>query len=151
MTQTATADRTKSDGFGPGLCRGNDLSKGLERASWIGCQHVGRGADQQHWFEVLVGIERKVLQERIDRMGVEHEYQVAAVGWRLGNQRSADAAGGARLVLDDDGGAEPLLKARLHHSRDRVDRASRREWNDKPSNAAGGSLGEGRFGERRRP
>ena len=58
------------------------LSRGkpaLERTFKMGSDDVGRGADQQHRFEVLLGVERKVLQEGIDSMGIEHEHPVAAI------------------------------------------------------------------------
>ena len=70
-------------------------------------------------------------------MGVEHEHPIAAIRRGLRDLRSADAAGGARLVLDDNGGAQPLLQPGLHHSCDRVDGAARRERNDNPSDVAG--------------
>ena len=108
-----------------------------------GSPDVGRGADQQHRIEVLLGVEGKVLQEGVDRMGVEHEQPVAAVRRGLRDLRGADTAGGARLVLDDDGGAKPLLQPGLHHSRDRIDRAARRKRNDDPRDIAGRGLGEG--------
>src|SRR5262250_2761517 len=93
------------------------------------CHDVGRSADQQHWFEVLLGVERKVLQEGIDGMSVKHEYPVAAIRRGLRDLRGADAAGGTRFILDDDDGAEPLLQPGLHHPSNRIDRAPRREWN----------------------
>jgi hypothetical protein len=64
--------------------------------------------------------------------------------------RGADAAGGARLVLDDDDGAEPLLQPGLHESRNRIDRAAGRERNDDPGDVARGGLAEGRLSERHR-
>ena len=115
---------------GLGLRRGDHVGEGLEGAAGMGRQHVRCGADQQHRLEVLLGIERQGLQERIDRVGVEHEQPVAAVGRRLRHLRRAEASGGAGLVLDDDGGVEPLLQPGLHHAGDRVDRAARRERHD---------------------
>src|SRR5215831_18013326 len=114
---------------------------------WMGCHDIGRGADQQHRFEVLLGVERKVLQEGIDRMSVEHEYPVAAIRRGLRDLRGADAAGGARFVLDDDDGAEPLLQPGLYHSRDRIDRAAGRERNDDPGDVARGGLADGRLSD----
>ena len=136
MAEAAVADRAVGDGVGLGLGRGDHVLEGLERLAGMGRHHVRRGADQQHRLEVLLGVERQVLQERVDRVGVEHEHPVAAVGRRLRRLRGADAAGRARLVLDDDGGAEPLLQAGLHHARDRIDRAARRERHDDPGDVA---------------
>src|SRR6476646_10343373 len=118
-------------------------SKCLERTFWMGCQDVGRGADQQHRFEVVLGVKRKVLQEGIDRMSIEHEYRVASIRRGLRHLRGADAAGGARFVLDDDDGAEPLLQPALRHPSDRIDRAAGRKWNDDSGAVARGGLAEG--------
>jgi hypothetical protein len=42
------------------------------------------------------------LQERVDRVGIEHEQPAAAVRRGLRDLRGTNAAGGARPVLDDD-------------------------------------------------
>ena len=52
-------------------------------------------------------------------------------------------AGGAGLVLDDDGGAEPLLQPGLHHACDRIDRAAGRERHHDPGDVARSGLREG--------
>jgi hypothetical protein len=100
MTKAAAADRSIGDAVGLCFSRRNDIRECLERTFWMGCDDVGRGADQQHRFKVLLGVKRKVLQEGIDRMSVEHEYPVAAIRRGLRDLRGADAAGGARFVLN---------------------------------------------------
>ena len=72
----------------------------------------------------------RFCRKGLTAMGVEHKHPIAAIRRGLRDLCGADAAGGARLVLDDDDGAQPLLQPGLHHSRDRIDRAARRERND---------------------
>src|SRR5262245_36435009 len=146
MTKAAASDRAVGQAIGLYFRRRNDIRECLERTVWMGCHDVGRGADQQHRFEVLLGVERKVLQEGIDRMGVEHEYPVA-IRRGLCDLRGADASGGAGFVLDDDDGAEPLLQSGLHHPSDRIDRAAGREWNDDSGDVARGRLAERRLSD----
>src|SRR5262249_26024705 len=61
MTKAAAANRAISDAVGLSLRCSDHIRECLERASWMSCQDVGRGADQQHRFEFLLGVERKVL------------------------------------------------------------------------------------------
>ena len=42
--------------------------------------HDIRRRAEQHRIEILLGVERQALQERVHRMGVEYEHLVAAVG-----------------------------------------------------------------------
>ena len=45
-----------------------------------GARTVRRCADQHHRVEVLLGVERKLLQEGINCMGVEHDSQLLPSG-----------------------------------------------------------------------
>jgi hypothetical protein len=64
--------------------------------------------------------------ERAER---RHEQRVA-VGRRALDERGADGAGGARLVVDDPGAAQLLGQLLRQHARDGVGGAARRERHD---------------------
>ena len=111
MAQTAAPNRAVGDAVRFSLRGSDDVHECLEWMSGMGCHDVGRGADQQHRLNVLLGVERKLLQKRVDRMSVEHEQPIAAIRRGLRDLRGSNAAGCARLVLDDDDGAQPPVLA----------------------------------------
>src|SRR5205807_1373326 len=69
-------------------------------------------------------------EQMIDGVRVEYEQRGVAVPRRLCGLRLSDRAAGARLVLDDDGTAEPLAELRADDARDAVHGPARRPGND---------------------
>ena len=112
-------------------------------------QQLRHRGQQRDRGEVLRRPERHLgLDQRIDRMGEGAQQQGAAVGRGLGHNLVADHAGGAGLVLDDDGGAQCLLQGILDEPRRRVGAAARRIGHDDPD-LPGKTLGANRSGKKR--
>jgi hypothetical protein len=140
MADRAGADRRVRQAVGLRLGGGEHIGERLEIVLGVDREQIRRGRDQHHRIEILLGVVLQIHQIRIDRVRVEHEQPGVAVRRRFGEHRGAGRAGGARLVLDDDVGAEPLLQPGLHQPRKRVGRAAGRKRHDEADRTGRPSL-----------
>jgi hypothetical protein len=132
----AVAGRTVGELPGIGLCSLHDVLDGLEGAVRLDDQHVGAGADQSYADEVLLGLVRKLLDQRIvDRQRRCREQQGIAVGRGLGHQVGTDYRTCTGLVVDDDGLAQETLHVFCKLAADDVGAAAGGERNDHPDRA----------------
>jgi hypothetical protein len=138
VPDTAAADGAVADLARILFGKGDDVSQGLVRLGLGRGDHVGRGANQQHRVEILLGIVGETRKhERIGGVVVEDCQPCIAVGRRFHHRGGANAARRARPVLDHDGGAETMLQPRLDQSHDGVSRAAWRVGDDNSDRAGG--------------
>ena len=130
VADAAAADRGIAHAIGLRLGGRDDVGERLERFLRMGRDHIGRGADEQHRVEVLLGVVGQASAGRTDwRRGCRTRSARCcrrAATWRPPRCRRCRRA---RPVLDDDGGAQPLLQVGLHEPRHHVGRACRRVGN----------------------
>jgi hypothetical protein len=101
-------------------------------------QDLRRHADERDGREVLLGVEAELVEQaRIDHQGAADDQDGVAVGGRLGDQRGADVAARARMVLDVELLPQAVGQLRRKEARHHVDRASGRERRDEPHRPGG--------------
>ena len=92
----------------------------------------GRQRDRREVLEDVVGQLRAVQRGRDGMRAVVGHHQRVAVGRRLGDQRAAHRAAGARLVLHHDLLADPFRQLLRQDAAERVGVAARRVRHDQP-------------------
>jgi len=110
---------------------GDELFDARRRYRWMHKQHLRRYADERCRRQIRRRVEAKLgEQARIDHeRTADHEHRVA-IGRRPRDERGADIAAAAGMVLDVELLAEALGEFRREHARNYVDRTSRCERGD---------------------
>ena len=131
MRRGAGAERAVGDLVGLGLRRRDQIGDGAKRRFWIDDDDVGRTRDQCDGRKILVRVERQFgVQARIDGMGKRPHQQRVAIAFGGRDRLRADNGARARLVFDDDAGAEILCHLLRQHAGNGVGAAARRKGND---------------------
>src|SRR5262249_24704107 len=110
---------------------GDELFDGRRRYGRMHDQHLRRYADEGYRREIALRVEAQLgEQARINHKRTADYEQRVAVGRRPRDERGADIAAAARMVLDVELLAEAIGELRREQARNHVDRASRGERGD---------------------
>src|SRR5262245_35114776 len=93
--------------IGFGIC--DEVRDRLDRKRGIYRNEVGQADDAAHWRDIADEIEVELVVEgRVDRVRCSDIQERIAVGRRTHDRLSANIAGAARSIFDDEGLAEAL-------------------------------------------
>jgi hypothetical protein len=109
--------------------QGHELRERGGRNGRIDEQHLRRLADQRDRRKIGKGIEPELREQGgIDHQAAADDQDGMPVRRRLGDQRRANIAAAAGVVLDVKLLAKALRQLWREHAGNRVDRTARREW-----------------------
>jgi hypothetical protein len=127
----AGAERGHADPAGIGLGVGDEFRDGPGRNRRTDDHHQRKIDEARHRGDVADEIERQVVEQRdVHRRGCRNIQERVAVGRRTDRRLDRNIGGGAGLVLDDDGLAEPRREPLRHDPRHRVRPAAGRKSDD---------------------
>ena len=120
-------------GYGAGIFpgSGDHILEAPVRCGGMSGDHHRRFTDEHDRRQIMQGIERQVRQQaRIDAVGIEHQQECGAVGFRHGRRLRANRSRCAAAVLDHDRRLEIRLEQRLNPPCDLVGGPARRKRHD---------------------